>query len=93
MGFPVFCRGASPADSRGRLDVIDIDILIECGGVKVVPGDYIFGDIDGVVVIPQEKLKEVLEKAIGKVGQESTVREELRAGAGVAEVFRKHGIL
>jgi len=92
-GFPVFCRGTSPADSRGRLDVIDVDVPIKCGDVMVNPGDYIFGDADGVVVIPKDALEEVLRKAIEKVEQESTMREELRSGMSVAEAFHKHGIL
>lgn len=93
LGFPVFCRGITPADSRGRLDVVDLDVPIDCGGVRVNPGDYIFGDIDGVVVIPSDRINEVFARAIEKVEGESTVREELRAGASVKEVFAKYGIL
>lgn len=93
VGFPVFCRGLTPADSRGRLDVIDLDVPIDCGGIRVNPGDYIFGDIDGVVVIPRNRLEEVFTKAIQKVEGETTVRQELRAGASVGEVFAKYGIL
>jgi regulator of RNase E activity RraA len=70
-----------------------VDVPIKCGDVMVNPGDYIFGDADGVVVIPKYALEEVLRKAIEKVEQESTMREELRAGISVAEAFRRHGIL
>ena len=52
MGFPVFCRGIHPADSLGRMDVETHDVPIECGGVRVSPGDLVLGDHDGVVVIP-----------------------------------------
>lgn len=52
MKFPVFTRGVAPADSKGRIEVIDYNLPIKCGGAIVNPGDVIFGDNDGVVVIP-----------------------------------------
>ena len=53
MGFPVFTTGLSPVDSNGRGDVVAYNVPIECGGVTVNPGDIVFGDADGVVIIPQ----------------------------------------
>ena len=93
LGFPCFVKGTSPADSLGRIDVLSYDQPIECGGVKVKAGDYIFGDIDGVVVIPKEIVSEVLEKALEKADKEDDVRKELLAGASVKAVFEKYGIL
>jgi len=93
LNFPTFCKGLSPYDSLGRMDAKDRDCPIICGGIRVNPGDLIFGDIDGVVVVPQEIAEEVIEKAWEKVQGESTVREELRNGAGVAATFEKYGIL
>ncbi len=93
LGFPVFCKGLTPYDSCGRMDGKERDISIVCGGIKVVPGDLIFGDVDGVVVVPQEMSEEVIEKAWEKVQGENTVREELRSGAGVVDTFEKYGIL
>jgi regulator of RNase E activity RraA len=93
MNFPVFGIGATPADSLGRMDVIQIGepITIDCVDTK--NGDLILGDLDGVVIIPAEAADEALRLAKQKVEGESTVREELAAGVPVAEVFRKHGIL
>lgn len=93
VNFPCFVKGLTPADSRGRIDVIALDVPIECGGVLVKKGDYIFGDLDGVVVIPQDNLVEVLTKASEKVRREDNVREELRSGVSVYDVFAKYGIL
>ena len=93
LDFPVFGIGCSPADSKGRLDVTAIRDPIVIDGVSVCQGDYILGDCDGVVIIPQEIAPEVIAAAMEKVSGENTVREELAAGVPVGEVFRKHGIL
>lgn len=93
LGFPVFCRGLTPYDSLGRMDGTARDLTITCGGVRVAPGDLIFGDADGVVVVPGAMAEEVIRRAGEKVRGENTVRDELRGGAGVVETFRKYGIL
>ena len=93
LHFPTFCKGLSPYDSLGRMDGKERDIPVVCGGIKVNPGDLIYGDIDGVVVVPQEIADEVINKAWEKLRKESNVREELRSGASVVDTFRKYGIL
>ena len=93
MIFPVFGIGRTPADSAGRLDVVEIAEPIEIDGVAIRTGDYVIGDVDGVVVIPQECADEALHLAAEKVAGENTVRDELAAGVPVSEVFKKHGIL
>ncbi len=93
LNFPTFCRGLTPYDSLGRMDVVDRDINIICGGIRVVPGDLVYGDVDGVVVVPQDMVDEVIAKAWEKVKGENTVREELRSGASVVKTFEKYGIL
>lgn len=93
LGFPTFCRGLSPYDSLGRMDGKEYDVPVLCGNVRVIPGDLVFGDVDGVVVVPQDIVEEVIEKAFEKVQGESKVREELRSGAGVEATFKKYGIL
>ena len=85
--------GISPAGSKGRLDVKAIREPIEIDGVAAKQGDYLLGDEDGVVIIPQEIAEQAIAAAREKVSGENTVREELAAGVPVAEVFRKHGIL
>jgi regulator of RNase E activity RraA len=93
LNFPTFCKGLTPNDSLGRMDGKGRDIPIVCGGIRVNPGDLVFGDIDGVVVVPREIVKEVIERAWEKVQGENTVREELRAGASLVKTFEKYGIL
>ena len=93
MRFPVFSGGIGPLDSKGRGMVMAIDVPIECGGVPMRPGDWIFGDVDGVVVIPADLCERTIELALQKVLHENTVREELAAGEPLATVFARHGIL
>ena len=93
LNFPTFCRGLTPYDSLGRMDVVDRDIPIICGGIRVNPGDLVYADVDGIVVVPGEIADEVITKAWEKVLGESTVRQELRAGADVVKTFEKYGIL
>ena len=93
MGFPVFHAGIAPLDSKGRGKVAEIDVPIACAGVRVVPGDLVFGDADGVVVVPQAVEAAALERAFAKVRGENRTREELERGAKLADVFARHGIL
>jgi regulator of RNase E activity RraA len=93
MGFPVFSTGFKPVDSSSRSTVVDFDVPIECGGVKVRPGDVVFGDIDGIVVIPIEILPEVVDEAAEKVESENLTRDMLRQGHLLREVYDKYGVL
>jgi regulator of RNase E activity RraA len=93
MGFPVFCRGIHPADSLGRLDVVEHDVPIDCGGVLVQPGDLILADDDGVVVVPHGIAEQALAAAEEKVRGENLVRKALSEGMSVTESFRRYGVL
>jgi regulator of RNase E activity RraA len=93
MGFPVFAGGIGPLDSKGRGMVMAIDVPVECGGVAVHPGDWVFGDVDGVVVIPGGMVEKIVTLSLEKVTQETTVRDELAAGESLASVFARHQIL
>ena len=93
MRFPVFAGAIGPLDSKGRGKVTSIDVPVECAGVMVRSGDWIFGDIDGLCVIPAESVEKVIELALKKVSQETTVRDELAAGESLATVFARHKIL
>jgi len=66
---------------------------VDCGGVLVNPGDIIFGDIDGVIVIPKEMEKEVIPLALEKVSKEDQLREELLKGTLLRDAYNKHGVL
>ena len=93
LRFPVFARGVSSYDSHGRSEVIGYDVPITCDGVAVQSGDIVFGDYDGVVVIPAAIADTVIAGAELKVSREKIVEGEFRKGRKVADVFAEHGIL
>jgi regulator of RNase E activity RraA len=93
LSFPVFHGGIGPLDSKGRGEVCAIDVPIECAGVSVNPGDLVFGDADGVVVVPQPIVVQAVKQAIEKVEGEDRTRAELKQGARLADVFEKYGVL
>jgi len=93
MQFPVFHGGIGPLDTKGRGRMMARDIPVECGGVHVVSGDIVFGDADGVVVIPKGHADEVVARAQEKVLGEDNTRAELERGRLLAEVFEKYRIL
>lgn len=90
MDFPVFSRGTYPPDSTGRAEFVDKNLTVEVGGVTVNPGDIIFADICGVVVIPEDKSDEVVEMAREKKEIENSMRDEIRSGKDLAEVVKKY---
>ncbi len=93
MRFPVFALGLSPADSRGRLEVTAIRVPVEIGGVQINDGDLIVADFDGCVAVPQAIEDQVFEQALQKVSAENVVRDLLRQGVSIRDVFRQHGVL
>ncbi len=93
MNFPVFATGKSPYDSQDRQRVVDIDIQVEIDQVVCRPGDFIFGDEDGIVIIPHEIEAEVIKKASDKVTAENISRDAIKAGMKAAEAYQKYGIL
>ena len=93
LGFPVFCAGIRPVDSKGRARVMSYDVPVKCGDVLVRPHDLIFADFDGVVVIPQKIEAEVLRRSAEKVGKENQSRRELIEGRTLREVFSRYGVL
>jgi regulator of RNase E activity RraA len=93
MGFPTFCFGSYGQDSAPRYKVHDFRIPIEIGGVSVRPGDILFGDIDGVVVIPTEVETQTFALALEKVRGERKVRKALEQGMSAVAAFREHGIM
>jgi 4-hydroxy-4-methyl-2-oxoglutarate aldolase len=93
MAFPVFHGGIGPLDSKGRAEMVARDVPVECGGVRAEPGDWIFGDVDGVVVIPQAIAAQVFAEALRKVESENLTRQELLDGRSLGEVYNKYGVL
>jgi 4-hydroxy-4-methyl-2-oxoglutarate aldolase len=86
MGFPVFAAGASPGGTA-KLDFGDVGVPVECGGVTVRPGDVVFGDRDGVVVVAAEQAEAVFARARATVEREATVREQLSQGLSTMDIF------
>ena len=93
MKFPVFAGGIGPLDSKGRGKVMAVDVPVEVAGALVAPGDLVFGDADGVVVVPRAVEAEVIAAALAKVAGENATREALARGEKLADVFKRHGIL
>lgn len=93
MGFPVFTTGFRPVDSSYRSQVVAYGCPVEVGGVIVNSGDIIFGDFDGIVVIPPDHLEAVVTAAHQKVTSENSSRDMLRQGATLREVYDRFGVL
>jgi regulator of RNase E activity RraA len=93
MDFPVFAAGFCPLDSKGRLDGVSFGEPIQIGDCTVRPGDWVFGDIDGIVVVPAELADQAFPRALEKVWGENKVRVELAKGRSAREVFDEYGIL
>jgi len=93
QAWPVFSRGRFAQDSAVRTRVIDYRVPIELDGVTVTPGDLVFGDLDGVVVVPQQVEAEVFERATEKARAENLVRAAIEDGMSSTEAFATYGVL
>lgn len=93
LGFPTFSSGRYAQDQGPRGKVIDFRIAIEIEGIRINPGDIIFGDIDGVIVIPQEAEEEAFTRAIEKARGEKLVRKAIENGMSACEAFATFGIM
>jgi 4-hydroxy-4-methyl-2-oxoglutarate aldolase len=90
MNFPVFYAGIRPLDSKGRGMVVGYDVPIQCGEVLVNPGDLVYSDFDGIVVVPKEVESELFHRAKEKVENENHSRIELQNGRSLREVYNKY---
>lgn len=93
MKLLVFSGGIAPLDSKGRGQIQAVDVPVTCAGVHVRPGDLVFGDADGVVVVPQAIEVQVLRMAFEKINGEHHSMAELRAGRYLRDVYEKYGVL
>ncbi len=93
LGFPVYYAGIRPLDSMGRGRVMAYDVPIRCGEVVVKPGELVFADFDGIVVVPSAAEAEVLRLGQDKVGKESASRADLMAGKTLREVYHTYHVL
>jgi regulator of RNase E activity RraA len=93
MKFPVFYGGIRPLDSLGRGRVMAYDVPIRCGEVVVNPGELIFSDYDGIVVVPRDIEDKVLDMAYEKVFKEDQSRTDLLNGDSLRTVYDRYGVL
>ncbi len=91
IGFPVFSAFRSAASSIGRWNIVEWNQEITVGSTLVRPGDWVFGDVDGVVIIPADLVEDVLAEAEERAGAEAQMRAELATGALPSEVYARLG--
>lgn len=93
LGFPTFSHGSYAQDQGPRGKVIDFRVPIQIGQARVAPGDIIFGDLDGVCIVPRVAEQDVFTLAFEKARKEKTVRKALEEGMPSKAAFEKYGIL
>jgi regulator of RNase E activity RraA len=93
LGFPTFSYGCYAQDQGPRGQVIDFRLPVEIEGVRVAPGDLIFGDGEGVCVLPEEAIAEIITRAIEKARGEKLVKQAIENGMSACEAFEKFGIM
>jgi 4-hydroxy-4-methyl-2-oxoglutarate aldolase len=91
LNFPIFSRSIVTSTTVGRYVTRARDVPITCGGVPVAPGDLIVGDEDGVVVVPADRAREVLEAARGIEETEQRMTEEIRRQGSITGALKKFG--
>jgi regulator of RNase E activity RraA len=93
MSYPVFARYKSSATSLGRWEIKEHQVPIKIGNTVIHPGDFVFGDVDGVVIVPAALTVEVLKAAEEVYEREAKMRVELRQGLSIRAAFDKYGAL
>jgi regulator of RNase E activity RraA len=93
LGFPAFCRGVYAQDQGVRGKVIDFRTAIEIEGVRVAPGDLVFGDREGVLVIPREAEEEAIARALEKARTEDKVAIAIRGGMSACDALATFGVM
>lgn len=93
LGFPTFSRGSYAQDGSPRGKVIDFRVPIEVGDARIQPGDILFGDVDGVCVVPRAAEEEVFARAVEKARGEKRVRKAIEEGMSAHKAFETFGIM
>ena len=93
LGFPTFCRGSYALDIGFRGKVLAYGVPTQVGDVPVSPGNIVFGDRDGVLIVPATLAPEVFDRALEKVHGENQVREAFREGMTAVQAFAKFGVM
>lgn len=87
LDYPLFARGVSPVGVSGRMEPSKAHIELEIDGVRVRPGDIVFGDISGVVIIPRELVREVAAAADENGKAEAQCRERIMTGEKLQSIW------
>ncbi len=91
-GLPVFSRYVTPQDCVPRWELLAHgDVTIVVGGVRIAPGDWIVGDRDGLVIVPGDRVPEILAEAEAKVATENEIRDSVRGGTLPLEAYERFG--
>lgn len=97
LHFPIFSRAIVPRSTHSpyskRMEPIEVNVPIHCGGVLVYPGDIVLADEIGVVVVPREQAGDVLARAQAQAAQEEATRQRIRQGKIVEEILAEFGRL
>lgn len=93
LGLPVFSLGGYAQDQGPRGKVVDYRVPVEIRGIRVRPGDIVFGDQDGVLIIPREAEREAISLALEKADTESRVRKAIKNGMSTVEAFKTFGVM
>lgn len=93
MNFPLFYRGKNPKTSKGRCEINECQIPVIMDGVTIHPGDYIFGDVDGTVIIPKEIVQEVIDASLKTIEKEDEVRTRLQNGSSLQQAYSEIGAI
>jgi regulator of RNase E activity RraA len=92
LGFPCFRRYHSPLTAVYRYDITDFGSPIRLGGVAIAPGDFILGDVDGILIIPAAAVDEVIERAASVRSREDIVRQALDEGGSIRALFEQYRV-
>jgi len=93
--FPLFCKGVQPIDAYARWQIVEYQETVylagEHGRIRVCPGDYIFGDADGVIVIDQKIVEDVCRLAEERLAKEQLVRKRIKSENDIQKIYNEVG--
>ena len=93
LGFPIFGRGKYAQDQGPRGQVIDYNVTVEIAGIRIEPGALLFGDCEGVLVIPKAVEEEAIANSLEKAAMENTVEDAIKGGMSTVEAFKTYGVM
>ena len=93
LKLPVYSVGIAPLDSKGRGQVVAVDVPVICDGVQIHPGDLVFGDADGAAIVPRAIESDALKVAFEKIQGENKTMSESQAGGFLTEIYARYGVL